>query len=529
MLAMSDTTGRPVRTRFAPSPTGFLHVGAFRTALFSYLLAKKHGGQFILRVEDTDQNRFVEGALEHLIRSLKALGLEYDEGPDKTSVEAIGGKYGPVNPDLLPDDGGPHGSYFQSQRLSRYSEVVEGLLESGKAYFAFETKDELDQLRKVSDALKRPFLYNRKFRDYSLAEARKRVADGEAHVVRLKMPTEGQIVTRDLIHGEQHWDATTQDDFIILKADGYPPYHLAAMVDDHDMKISHVLRGDEWLSSFPKHWCVFEALGWEPPLFAHVPNVLGPDGKKLSKRHGALPLLCAPEMAKDGSLTGEMSRGFVDDEGFLPEAMVNYLALIGWSPGTEQEIFTKPELIEAFSLDGVGKSGGIFDIEKLTWMNGKYLRALSPAEFTERAWPFLERAGLALDDRALVEALVPLEQEKVKTLAGAPAAIDYLLGDVPPYVEKSVDKYLKTPGAADYVEAIAQTLDALPDWNADAIETACRTVGTRFERDKGDVTHPIRVAITGRETGPSLFDTLAVLGKERLKTRFAKALELARG
>lgn len=526
---MSVPTNTTVRTRFAPSPTGFLHVGAFRTALFSWLLAKKHGGQFMLRIEDTDQNRLIPGSLEHIVRSMQALGIDYDEGPDKSSVAALPEKYGTCDLALLPDSGGKFGPYFQSQRLARYSEVVEELLEAGKAYYAFETKEELEQKRKVADALKRPFLYDRKFRDYPLADARKRVADGEAHVVRLKMPTEGSIVTKDLLHGEQTWDATTQDDFIILKADGFPPYHLAAMVDDHDMEITHVLRGDDWLSSFPKHWCLFEALGWTPPQFAHVPNVLGNDGKKLSKRHGALPLLNAPEMEKDGSLSGRTSPGFIDDEGFLPEALLNYLALIGWSPGDDREIMDRDELIEAFSMDGVGKSGGIFDADKLAWMNGKYLRALSPADYTERAWPFLEKAGADLSDRDLVEKLLPLEQEKVKKLSDVPATMDYLLLDSPDYVEKSVQKWLKAPGAADYIAAVAEAIEALDTWTPEAIESATRSVGTAHERDKGDVTHPIRVAITGREVGPSLFDTLFVLGKERLRRRFGKALELARG
>jgi glutamyl-tRNA synthetase len=524
---MTGVSLGPVRTRFAPSPTGFLHVGAFRTALFSWLLARKHGGQFVLRIEDTDQTRLVPGSLEHILRSLAALGLDIDEGPDRASVARLdAGKYGAVDPALLPDDGGACGPYFQSQRLPRYHEVIEQLIATGRAYYAFETREELDRKRLASQAAHVPYLYDRKFRDYPLADARARVADGEPHVVRLKMPTAGTIVTHDVLHGEIHWDASTQDDFIVLKADGFPPYHLAAMVDDHDMQITHVLRGDDWLPSFPKHIQIFEALGWEPPQFVHAANVLGPDGKKLSKRHGALPLVGPVPELKDGKPTGEDLRGFVNQEGYLPDALVNFLALLGWSPGDEREVMARAEIVAAFSLDRVSKAGGVFDIGKLTWMNGVYIRALSPEQLVEHTLPFLPES--ARSDRAYAAAVIALEQERMKTLADVPALTDFFFTELPDYQPKSVDKWLKAPGTADYLSDVAAALADLSDWSPAAIEATSRQIGERHGRSKGDITHPLRVAATGREVGPSLFDALAVLGGERVRTRFARAVELAR-
>jgi len=435
----SIASDRPVRTRFAPSPTGFLHIGALRTALFSYLLARHHGGQFLLRIEDTDQNRLVSGSLQSIIESLRLMGMDYDEGPDRASVAALdAAKYGPVDPALLPESGGAHGPYFQSQRLPRYREVVDSLLDAGKAYYAFETKEELEAMRAAAQMRGEPFLYNRRYRDVPLAEARKRAEDGAEYVVRLKMPIEGPIRTVDALRGETIWDAATQDDFVILKADGFPPYHLAAMVDDYDMRITHALRGEEWLSSSPKHFCLFQALGWEPPVFVHTPSVLGPDGKKLSKRHGAKSV-----------------REFID-EGYVAEALVNFLALVGWSPGDDTEVMSPDEIIAKFGIDGISASPGKFDAEKL------------------------------------------------------------------------VAKWLKQPGAAEYLSDLGAALMDAAAWDAAAIEAVTREVGAKHGRERGDITHPVRVAVSGREVGPSLFDMMAVLGRERVLTRLGRAVELAR-
>lgn len=515
---------RRVRTRFAPSPTGFLHVGAFRTALFSYLLAKRYGGDFLLRIEDTDQKRLVKGSLEHIIQSLNALGTPYDEGPDRASVAALPEAYGTVDPALLPENGGAFGPYIQSLRKARYTEVVESLLDAGKAYWAFETEEELAGKRAACDARKIPYRYDRHFRDYDLAEARKRVADGERAVVRLKMPTEGPIRTVDFLRGETLWDANTQDDFIILKADGLPPYHLAAMVDDHDMEISHVLRGEEWISSTPKHVSVFQAMGWEPPIFLHTPGVLGNDRKKLGKRNGAKPLLGpVPEFDKNYVPTGEFLIGYLNQDGILPEALFNFLSICGWSPGNDREVMTREEIIEAFDISKISPSPAIFDLEKLQWMNGVYIRSLSPSAFYEKARPYLPE-GLDADYAA---AAIALEQERVKELREVPEVTDFFFSELPEYSERSVAKWLKGSGA--YLAELDSAIAALPEWSVAAIEAAVRSVAASHKREKGEATHPVRVALTGREVGPGLFELMAVLGKERLAVRFKKAKELADG
>lgn len=514
---------RRVRTRFAPSPTGFLHVGAFRTSLFSYLLAKKFGGDFLLRIEDTDQKRLVNGSLGHIIESLHALGTPYDEGPDQAAVAALPETYGAVDLALVPQNGGSYGPYIQSLRKERYRAVVETLLDAGKAYWAFETEEELAAKKAACDARKIPYRYDRHFRDYPLAEARKRVADGERAVVRLKMPTEGPIRTVDFLRGETLWDATTQDDFIILKADGLPPYHLAAMVDDHDMEISHVLRGEEWISSTPKHVSIFQAMGWEPPIFVHTPNVLGNDRKKLSKRNGALPLIGPVPELKDGAITSDTLRGYLNQDGILPEALFNFLAICGWSPGDDREVMGREEIIEAFDISHISLSPGIFDTDKLHWMNGVYIRNLSKAAFFERARPYLS-AGV---DEGYAAEAIALEQERVKMLSEVPAVTDFFFAELPDYQEKSVQKWLR--GAGAYLTELESTLGGLSEWSLTAIEAAVRAVAASHGREKGEATHPVRVALTGREVGPGLFELIAVLGKERLAARFQKAKELADG
>ena len=492
-----------------------LHIGAFRTALFSWLLARHSGGDFLLRIEDTDQKRLVPGSLASIIESLRLMGVDYDEGPDKASVAALPDTYGAVPAGIVPDFGGEYSPYFQSQRLPRYREVVDALIASGAAYYAFETTEELEAARAFAESHKVPYRYDRKFRDAPFDEARARVVAGEAHVVRFKMPIEGTIHTVDALRGTIDWDAETQDDFIILKGSGYPPYHLAAMVDDHDMAISHVLRGEEWLSSFPKHVCIFAAMGWDLPFFVHTPSVLGPDSKKLSKRHGAKGV------------------GEFIDEGYLPEALLNFLALVGWSPGDDTEIMPLGDIIGKFSVEGISVSPAIFDADKLVWMNKKYIAALASDEFVARSLPFLTRADLlpanaTEAERAYAGRVLLLEQEKTRLLADAPGLTDFFFAELPEYAEKSVAKWLKRDGVAEYLSDAAARLADLPAWSAATVESAVTAAAQAHGREKGEITHPMRVAVSGREVGPGLYDMIDVLGRERTLRRLTRAVELAR-
>ncbi|MBC8135962.1 MAG: glutamate--tRNA ligase [Fibrella sp.] len=521
--AASDAVTRRVRTRYAPSPTGSPHVGNLRTALFSYLLAKRFGGDFLLRVEDTDQTRLVPGALKDIIASLRAMGIMYDEGPDAISIAALDKeKYGDVPTDDLPSFTGGHGPYFQSQRLNRYREIVDTLIADGKAYYAFETKEELDQQRAVCEARKVPFLYNRQYRDYETVEAKRRIDAGEECVVRFKMPLTGTIEADDAIRGTLTWDATSQDDFVILKADGFPPYHLAAIVDDHDMQISHVLRGEEWIPSYPKHIALIRGLGWEPPVFVHTPSVLGGDKKKLAKRSGARPVTGTIYDKQNG----EPIHGYIDHEGVLPEALFNFLALVGWSPGDDTEVMPRDEIIRKFDVSGISPSPGIFDMDKLYWMNGVYVRELPQAVLAERSLPYLQRANLVTAEpdeatREYVTQVLALEQERIKVLSETPEISEYFFLPLPNYNEKSAEKWLRKAGAKEYLSDLAALLADLQDWSHDAIEEATRTIGAKHNRERGDITHPVRVAVSGRENGPGLFEMMAVLGRERVLTRLS--------
>ena len=518
---------RRVRTRYAPSPTGSPHVGNLRTALFSYLLAKRFGGDFLLRVEDTDQGRLVPGALKDIIASLQAMGMMYDEGPDLASVAALDkAKYGDVPRDMLPSFGGDSGPYFQSQRLPRYREVVNQLLAEGKAYYAFETVAELDRMRAAADARKVPFVYDRRYRDVPLAEGKARADAGEPCVVRFKMPIEGSIKADDAVRGEIVWDAATQDDFVILKGDGFPPYHLAAMVDDHDMQISHVLRGEEWIPSYPKHAELLRALGWELPVFVHTPSVLAPSRKKLSKREGARPVIGELTDSK----TGEKIPGYIDHEGVLPDALFNFLALVGWAPGDDSEIMRRDEIVRKFDIGGISPSPGIFDIDKLYWMNGAYIRELPGAVLTERSLPFLKRAGLVPESPdaealAYIGRVISLEQERIKVLSEVPELTEYFFLDLPNYNEKSAAKWIADAGAKTFLSLLAERLSTVSPWDHDSLEAATRAAGAECGREKGDITHPTRVAVSGRENGPGLFEMMAVLGRERVLRRLAHAAE----
>src|SRR3990172_6337913 len=343
----------PVRVRFPPSPTGKPHVGNMHTAMFNWLVARHYGGTFILRIEDTDTTRKVEGAVEYIMEGLRWLGLDWDEGPDK------GGDYGP---------------YTQSERLELYQQAAERLVKQGDAYYCYCSPQRLDEMRKGQTARKQPPGYDRLCRPLTREQCLENESKGIRPVVRFKMPLQGQIIHNDVIYGNISFDLSTLDDFVLLKSDGYPTYHLANVVDDHAMKISHVIRGEEWISSVPRHLLIYKALGYEPPQYVHHALLRGPDHSKLSKRHGDVSIL------------------EFRDNGYLPETMFNFIGLIGWSLDDKTEIMTRQQFIDNFSLERIGKTGAIFDRKKLEWMNGIYIRALSPEDFARRSLPFLEKS-----------------------------------------------------------------------------------------------------------------------------------------
>src|SRR5512136_480664 len=399
-----------VRVRFAPSPTGFLHVGGLRTALFNWLFARKHNGVFILRIEDTDQRRFTPGGVKAIMESLWWLGLQWDEGPNRAELRQM-----QTNEDFegAPDIGGPYGPYVQSLKVKRHQEAAEELIAKGAAYRCDCTADRLAQVREEQKARKEQTRYDRHCRFKRSGE----VDPNKPHVIRLAVPLEGKTTVRDLIRGDITVDYSQLDDFVILKSDGFPTYHLAAMVDDHDMQITHVLRGDEWLPSLPRHYLIYQAFGWEPPAFAHLPIILNPSGKgKMSKRKAA---------SADSVFVTEFR-----DEGYLPEALRNFLALVGWAPGSgnEQEIFTLSELIQLFSLDHVNPAPAAFSYDKLDWMNGMYIRALPTDELAQRVYPFLLKAGVEVDSERLLR-ITPDIQERLVTLSDAVEATDFLFAE----------------------------------------------------------------------------------------------------
>lgn len=472
-----------VRVRYAPSPTGFPHVGNIRTALFNWLFARHHGGKFILRIEDTDVARRVEGAVEAILESLRWLGLDWDEGP-----------------------------YFQSQRLQIYHSIAQRLLKEGQAYLCYCSPERLERIRQEQIRRKQPPRYDRRCRNLSEEERKSLEAQGIVPVVRFKTPLEGETKFRDLIRGEITFKNELLDDFVLLKSDGYPTYHLASVVDDHLMQISHVLRADEWLSSTPRHVLLYRALGWEPPLFAHLPMILGPDRSKLSKRHGATSITEFRE------------------QGYLPEAMLNFLALLGWSLDDHTEILGREELVRYFSLERIGRTAAIFDHKKLRWMNGVYLRKLSPEEFLERLLPFLERdlppeARKSLS-RDYAAQIAPLIQERI-TLLGEAAdyTLFFFLDELSYDPSLLLDRGLSAKDAYHVLHISLEKLEALEDFSAESLEGLLRNLASELGIKAGELFGLLRVAVTGRTAAPPLFQTMAVLGKKRCLRRIELALK----
>lgn len=482
---------KPVRVRFAPSPTGRPHVGGIRTAMFDWLMARHYGGKFILRIEDTDVARKMEGAVEYIMEGLKWLGLEWDEGPD------IGGGYGP---------------YTQSERLPLYQAAAERLVKQGDAYYCYCSTNRLEEMRAEQTKRKQPPGYDRICRALTPQECAINEANGIKPVVRFKTPLEGQIIHDDVIYGKVTFDLGTLDDFVLLKSDGYPTYHLANVVDDHAMEISHVIRGEEWISSVPRHLLIYKALGYEPPQYVHHPLILGPDHSKLSKRHGDVSILEFREA------------------GYLPETMFNFIALIGWSLDDKTELMTRQQLIDSFSLERIGRTGAIFNREKLEWMNGVYIRNLTAEDFARRSLPFLEKSLPQEIKRPLdidyLTKMLPLVQERAKTLTEVPDLVKFFFIEESDYpLESLIGKGMTRESAVKALEVSRERLTKLEKFDTETLETVLRPLAEELGIKAGQLFGTLRTATTGRTATPPLFQTMAVLGKERCLKRIEVALD----
>jgi glutamyl-tRNA synthetase len=482
---------KSVRVRFAPSPTGFPHVGNIRTALFNWLYARHYKGKFIVRIEDTDVTRKVEGAIEALLDSLKWLGMDWDEGPE------VGGKYAP---------------YFQSQRLDIYQEMAKRLIARGDAYYCYCSSQRLDEMRTEQIKRKQPPGYDRRCRDLTPQERSAREKEGITPVIRFKTPLSGQTGFSDLIRGEVVFDHGTLDDFILLKSDGYPTYHLANVVDDHLMAISHVLRAEEWLSSTPRHLLLYHAFNFKPPQFAHLPMILGSDRAKLSKRHGAVSITEYREL------------------GYLPETMVNFLALLGWSLDDRTELIPREELMANFSLERVSQTAAIFNQEKLGWMNGVYIRSLSGEDFTQRALPFLDK-DLPSEvrrplDKKYIRQIMPLVQERSKTLAEVVELSRFFFTEDLDYdVSLLIGKGMSRESTLTALQKSWASLNKLKAFAADSLEGVLRPLAAELGLKTGQLFGVLRVAVTGQTAAPPLFQTMAVLGRERCLRRIEAAIK----
>jgi glutamyl-tRNA synthetase len=471
----------PVRVRFAPSPTGYLHIGGLRTALFNYLFARHNNGKLILRIEDTDQSRKVEGAFENLVHTLNTMGIDYDEGPD------IGGEYGP---------------YFQSQRLNIYRKYAEELLKKGYAYYAFETTEDLEEMRRIQQMQGLQTMYDRRGRDLGIDEIKAKLNRNTPSVIRLKIPLDSEIKFNDLIRGTVKFDTNLVDDQVLIKSDGYPTYHLANVIDDHLMKITHVIRGEEWLTSVPKHIILYNAFGWEIPELAHVPLILNPDKTKLSKRQG--------DVATEDFL----------NKGYLPEALLNFIALLGWNPGEgeNREIFSKDELIKLFSIDKINSSGAVFNYDKLDWMNGEYIKKFDIKKLMDLATPFLSKAGYDVFDVNKTERLLFALKTYINKLDEIPKHAEI-------YYKKKLSfspeqkTFLKLESSRKVVSLLNNKLKSLPDITIDNFKSLVNDIQKETGIKGKSLFQPIRLVLTGEDHGPELGLIAYVLGREEVNDR----------
>ncbi|HPI67324.1 MAG TPA: glutamate--tRNA ligase [bacterium] len=501
------TNTKKIKTRFAPSPTGDLHIGSLRTALFAYLFAKKNHGEFVLRIEDTDQTRYKEGSVASILQGLSWAGLNYDG-------EIV----------------------YQSKRTEIYQKYADELIKNGHAYYCFCTTETLDEMRKEQEVKKQAPMYDRRCLNLSTEEVAKKLQASEPHVIRLKIPntssqpspskgegaenslplTRGELKRgilsfTDLVRGKVEFDLKTIDDQILIKSDGFPTYHLANVVDDHEMDITHVIRAEEWLPSTPKHILLYQMFGWTPPEFAHLSMILAPDKSKLSKRHGATSVIEFKNL------------------GYLPEAVVNYIALLGWNPGTEQEIFSLEELIKEFSLEKVQKAGAVFDLEKLNWLNGHYIRLLSTEELLKLCIPYFTDYGLHITDykKDYLQKVIALEQERLKKLSDIKEATEYFF--VEPIYDKELLKWRKSDlaDAKEKLQFLSTQLEKVPEenWTRSALEQFIKDLITAEKLDTGAVLWPMRVALSGQKNSPSPFEIAEVLGKEETLERIKKGIK----
>ena len=482
-----------VRVRFAPSPTGYLHVGGARTALFNWLFARRHGGTFVLRIEDTDAERSSWDMVQGIVDGMRWLGMDWDEGPDV---------------------GGPHEPYYQSQRLDRYRAMADRLVAEGHAYFCYCSTDTLQSKRQAAEAAGGGWMYDRTCRNLGSDEIAQLEAAGAPRAVRFLVP-EGETAFDDLVHGAIRFDNANVEDFVVLRSDRQPTYHLSVVADDIDMGITHVIRGDDHISNTPKQVLLYQAFGQRVPAFAHVPLILGTDKKRLSKRHGATSVTEYQRM------------------GYLPQAMVNFLALLGWSPGNDRELLSRDELIAAFALENISGGNAVFNPEKLDWMNQQYIMRLSAAELGDMLQPLVAAADLWRDDyasgaREWYLSLVGLFQPRLTRLTSFVDEARPYLSDRLELDEAAVAKHLSKPELAAPMETLIATYRQLPAFEKAALEIALRATAEQHGLKAGALIHATRVAVTGRAVSPGLFEVLELLGRERSLARLTAALSILR-
>lgn len=479
-----------VRLRFAPSPTGYLHIGGLRTALYNYLYAKQNGGKFLLRIEDTDRTRYVEGAIENLIHELKWAGVEADEGVclDENDKITEVGEFGP---------------YIQSERVEKgiYNKYAEELIEKGYAYYCFCSKERLDDIKNQQKADGKIPRYDGLCRGVSIEDAKKRIANGESYVIRLKLPENRDIVFEDVIKGKITINTNDMDDQVLIKADGFPTYHFAVVVDDHLMGITHIVRGDEWISSTPKHIYLYEALGFEKPIFVHLPTVLNKSGKKLSKRND------------DASVEDFRLKGY------LPEALINYLALVGWSPESNEEILSLDEMVKQFSFDRVSKSGGVFDVDKLDWVNAQYIRKMEVSELAKLVKPYLVKAGFIKEDicEKRLELITKTFQESISRLPEIVEQSRFLFEDVA--VEPDALKMRNVEHIEILKEKMKEELSQIEEMDEETAKDFMKKVQKASGFKGKDLYMPVRALLTGQVHGPELSNILEILGKGEILRR----------